>query len=81
MTKEQSKELKEQGYTIIRNQIDEKWLDLLSNEMDKAFQEHRSIQLYNKNDINSSNKLDIVADNYFNTGFNNLSVSVINTNL
>jgi ectoine hydroxylase-related dioxygenase (phytanoyl-CoA dioxygenase family) len=53
MTKKQSQELKEQGYTIIRNQIDEKWLDLLSNEMDKAFQEHRSIQLYNKNDINS----------------------------
>ena len=53
MTKEQSQELKKQGYTIIRNQIDKKWLDILSNEMDKAFQEHRSIQLYNKNDINS----------------------------
>jgi len=44
MTKKQSQELKEQGYTIIRNQIDEKWLDLLSSEMDKAFQEHRIIQ-------------------------------------
>jgi ectoine hydroxylase-related dioxygenase (phytanoyl-CoA dioxygenase family) len=53
MTKEQSQELKEQGYTIIRNQIDKKWLDILSNEMDKAFLEHRNIQLYNNNDINS----------------------------
>jgi ectoine hydroxylase-related dioxygenase (phytanoyl-CoA dioxygenase family) len=53
MTKEQSQELREQGYTIIRNQIDKKWLDILSNEMDKAFLEHRNIQLYNNNDINS----------------------------
>jgi ectoine hydroxylase-related dioxygenase (phytanoyl-CoA dioxygenase family) len=53
MTKEQSLELKEQGYTIIRNQVDKKWLDVLSNEMDKAFLEHRNIQLYNNNDINS----------------------------
>jgi ectoine hydroxylase-related dioxygenase (phytanoyl-CoA dioxygenase family) len=53
MTKEQSQELKEQGYTIIRNQIDERWLNLLSDEMDKAFLEHRSIQLNNNNDINS----------------------------
>ena len=53
MTIQQSIELKEQGYTIIPNQVNKEWLDVLSNEMDKAFQEHRSIQLYNKNDINS----------------------------
>jgi ectoine hydroxylase-related dioxygenase (phytanoyl-CoA dioxygenase family) len=53
MTKEQSQELKEQGYTIIRNQVDKKWLDILSDEIDKAFLEHRNIQLYNNNDINS----------------------------
>ena len=29
------------------NQINKKWLDILSNEMDKAFLEHRNIQLYN----------------------------------
>jgi ectoine hydroxylase-related dioxygenase (phytanoyl-CoA dioxygenase family) len=54
MTSSQSQELKDQGYTIMRNQIDEKWVSILSNEMDKAFLEHRNIQLTNKNDINSN---------------------------
>ena len=31
MTKEQSQELKKQGYTIIRNQIDKKWLDIFND--------------------------------------------------
>lgn len=53
MTTQQSQELKDKGYTIIRNQIDEKWLDILSKEMDKAFLEHRAIQLKNNNDITS----------------------------
>jgi len=53
MTKDQNKELKEKGYTIIRNQIDEKWLNILSFEMDKAFLEHRNIQKNNKNEIDS----------------------------
>jgi ectoine hydroxylase-related dioxygenase (phytanoyl-CoA dioxygenase family) len=53
MTTFQSIELKEQGYTIVRNQVNKEWLDILSNEMDKAFLEHRNIQLTNKNDINS----------------------------
>jgi ectoine hydroxylase-related dioxygenase (phytanoyl-CoA dioxygenase family) len=53
MTTQQSLELKEQGYTIIPNQVSKEWLDVLSNEMDKAFSEHRNIQLYNNNDINS----------------------------
>jgi ectoine hydroxylase-related dioxygenase (phytanoyl-CoA dioxygenase family) len=54
MTSSQSQELKDQGYTIIQNQIGEKWVSILSNEMDKAFLEHRNIQLTNKNDINSN---------------------------
>lgn len=53
MTEQQSQELKDKGYTIIRNQIDEKWLSILSKEMDKAFLEHRTIQLKNNNDITS----------------------------
>jgi ectoine hydroxylase-related dioxygenase (phytanoyl-CoA dioxygenase family) len=53
MKKEQSQELKEKGYTILRNQIDEKWLNLLTKEVDKAFVEHRNVQLVNGNDINT----------------------------
>lgn len=44
-------ELKEQGYTIIRNLVDESWLDLLREALDKAFIEHRQTQLNNSNDI------------------------------
>lgn len=54
MTEYQNKELKQKGYTIIRNLIDEKWIDVLSLEMDKAFLEHRDIQKNNKNEIDSS---------------------------
>lgn len=54
MTTKQSLELKETGFTIIQNQIDEYWLNLLSIEIDKAFLEHRNIQLKNHNDINSN---------------------------
>jgi ectoine hydroxylase-related dioxygenase (phytanoyl-CoA dioxygenase family) len=53
MKKEQSQELKEKGYTILRNQIDEKWLNLLTKEVDKSFVEHRNVQLANGNDINT----------------------------
>jgi ectoine hydroxylase-related dioxygenase (phytanoyl-CoA dioxygenase family) len=53
MREEQSQELKENGYVFLRNQIDEKWLNLLSKEMDKAFDNHRNIQLMNGNDVNS----------------------------
>lgn len=51
MTTQQSIELKELGYTIIRNQIDEKWLTLLTQAVDNAFTEHRNIQIKNNNDI------------------------------
>ena len=53
MKKEQAQELKEKGYTILRNQIDEKWLNLLTEEVVRAFVEHRNVQLANGNDINT----------------------------
>lgn len=37
MKKENIIELKEQGYTIIRNLVDKNWLDLLRDALDKAF--------------------------------------------
>ena len=46
-------ELKDQGYTIIRNLIDDKWLDLLRDGLDSAFIEHRQTQLNNGNDIHT----------------------------
>ena len=46
-------ELKEQGYTIIRNLIDDNWLDLLRDGLDNAFIEHRQTQLNNGNDIHT----------------------------
>ena len=51
MTIQQTRELKEQGYTIVKNQINEEWLNLLTQAVDKAFTEHRSIQITNNNDI------------------------------
>lgn len=53
MNEEQLIELKEQGYTVIKNQVSKKWLDALSNEMDITFLKHKNIQISNKNDINS----------------------------
>ena len=53
MTTQQSQELAEQGYTIMQNQVTEDWLDVLSHAMDKAFSEHREIQIKNNNDIKS----------------------------
>jgi ectoine hydroxylase-related dioxygenase (phytanoyl-CoA dioxygenase family) len=51
MTTEQSKELKEQGYTIIKNQVNEEWLSLLTDAVNVAFIEHRNIQIKNNNDV------------------------------
>jgi hypothetical protein len=45
MKKENFIELKEQGYTIVRNLVNENWLDLLREAIDKAFIEHRETQL------------------------------------
>ena len=47
-------ELKKQGYTIIRNLVEEDLLDLLRNALDKAFIEHRETQLSNNNDIKTN---------------------------
>ena len=44
-------ELNKQGYTIIRNLIEENWLISLKEALDKAFTEHRKTQLDNNNDI------------------------------
>lgn len=54
MTIEQSKELKEIGFTILPNQVTSYWLKILSDSMDIAFDEHRKIQIKNNNDINSN---------------------------
>jgi hypothetical protein len=54
MKKENIIELKEQGYTIIRNLVNENWLDLLRDALDKAFIEHRKTQLNNNNDIQTN---------------------------
>jgi ectoine hydroxylase-related dioxygenase (phytanoyl-CoA dioxygenase family) len=53
MTYEQTIELKELGYTFLRNQVDTAWLNILATEIDKSFIEHRNIQLSNNNDIKS----------------------------
>jgi ectoine hydroxylase-related dioxygenase (phytanoyl-CoA dioxygenase family) len=47
-------ELKKQGYTIIRNLVEEDLLDLLRNALDEAFIEHRQTQLNNNNDIKTN---------------------------
>jgi len=51
MTQENYIELKKVGYTVIRNLIDNDWLDVLKKSVDDAFIEHRKTQLNNNNDI------------------------------
>lgn len=51
MTTQQAKELKEHGYTVIKNQINETWLNLLTEAVNTSFAEHRNIQIKNGNDI------------------------------
>lgn len=53
MTPQNSIELKEKGYTIIRNVVNKEWLDILKNAVDKAFIEHRNTQIKNNNDIHT----------------------------
>ena len=50
MTAQQSLELKELGYTIIRDQIDKEWLNVLTKAVDDAFTEHRNIQIKSNQD-------------------------------
>jgi ectoine hydroxylase-related dioxygenase (phytanoyl-CoA dioxygenase family) len=51
MTNEQIKELQVKGFTIVRNQIEAKSLDTLSDMCDEAFIMHRNTQKANGNDI------------------------------
>jgi ectoine hydroxylase-related dioxygenase (phytanoyl-CoA dioxygenase family) len=51
MTQNEILELKNEGYTILRNKISSDWLDKLSTAIDKSFIEHRKIQIKNNNDI------------------------------
>jgi ectoine hydroxylase-related dioxygenase (phytanoyl-CoA dioxygenase family) len=51
MTLQENLELKNKGYTILRNQISPDWLDKLSKAIDKSFIDHRKIQIENNNDI------------------------------
>lgn len=51
MTNDEIIELKDKGYTILRNKISSDWLDKLSIAIDKSFIKHREIQIKNNNDI------------------------------
>jgi ectoine hydroxylase-related dioxygenase (phytanoyl-CoA dioxygenase family) len=51
MTNTEILELKDRGYTILRNKIPLEWLDKLSVAIDKSFVDHRRIQIENDNDI------------------------------
>jgi ectoine hydroxylase-related dioxygenase (phytanoyl-CoA dioxygenase family) len=51
MTRKQSNQLNDIGFTIIPNQVQTDWLLKLYNAMDIAFDQHRKIQIKNNNDI------------------------------
>ena len=53
MMNNQWKHLHDHGYMIVQNQFDLKWIPVLSTEIDKSFDIHRSIQIKNNNDIES----------------------------
>jgi ectoine hydroxylase-related dioxygenase (phytanoyl-CoA dioxygenase family) len=53
MKEKNSIELDQKGYTILRNLVDESWLNLLRDALDKAFIQHRKTQVIYKNDINT----------------------------
>jgi two-component system alkaline phosphatase synthesis response regulator PhoP len=62
MTQDNFIELNKQGYTIIRNLVDENWLNTLREAIDKAFIEHRTTQLNNNNDIKTIVTGDLTID-------------------
>ena len=51
MNTENITQLKEQGYTVIKNLVSDNWLEILRNSIDNAFIEHRNTQIVNNNDI------------------------------
>jgi ectoine hydroxylase-related dioxygenase (phytanoyl-CoA dioxygenase family) len=53
MNTQQINQLHTQGFTIVPSQVSLHWINTLATEMDKAFADHRNIQLKNGNDITS----------------------------
>lgn len=53
MKKQESLELKNLGYTILRRVVSNDWLEKLSDAVDKSFAKHRIIQLMQNSDIKS----------------------------
>jgi ectoine hydroxylase-related dioxygenase (phytanoyl-CoA dioxygenase family) len=51
MTIQQIQELKEQGYTILKNQVEKEWIEKLNKAVNEAFIEHKNTQIKNNNDI------------------------------
>lgn len=51
MTQKEIIQLKNEGFTILKNIIPDFWLDKLTKAIDNSFIEHRYIQIENKNDI------------------------------
>jgi ectoine hydroxylase-related dioxygenase (phytanoyl-CoA dioxygenase family) len=54
MKQENIIELKEKGFTVIRNLVQDDWLNLLRNALDNAFIEHRKTQVNNNNNIQTN---------------------------
>lgn len=54
MNNENINQLKEQGYTIVKNLVDGNWLETLRYAIDNAFIEHRNTQVANNNDIKTN---------------------------
>jgi len=79
MTLEESLELKNQGFVILKNQIDEGFLNTLSDAIDKAFIKHKKYQEDNNSDIKtngvalhallSDNVFIYLLDDLINSGF------------
>lgn len=51
MTPQESLELKNQGFTILRNRINDSQLNLLSKAIDETFIKHKQVQIKNNSDI------------------------------
>jgi hypothetical protein len=51
MTPQESLELKNQGFIILRNRINDLQLNLLSKAIDEAFIKHKQVQVENNSDI------------------------------
>jgi ectoine hydroxylase-related dioxygenase (phytanoyl-CoA dioxygenase family) len=64
MTIEESLQLKNEGYTILKNKISKSQLDILSQAIDLAFIKHKQTQLENNSDIKTDGvALHVLIDN------------------